>query len=453
MNISIVILAAGQGTRMRSKLPKVLQPLAGKPLLEHVIATAESLHPKKISVVYGHGGEAVQEHFEGRGAQWVLQEPQLGTGHAVQQALPYLEDDEVAVILYGDVPLVKPQTIQTLADAALEGPAILTVIESDPTGYGRIVRDSSGAVSAIVEHKEATQEQLAITEVNTGLLACPVKQIRPWLETLRSDNAQGEFYLTDVVASAVAGGVPVAAVTGDSATEVMGINDKVQLSLAERAYQQRAVEALMTSGVTVIDPARVDIRGSLECGSDVTIDINAVFIGDVTLGDNVRVGPNCVIENSRVEANTRIHANCVLEDAVVGMNCNIGPFGRLRPGAEMKEGGRIGNFVEIKNTTLGVGSKANHLTYLGDATIGNNVNVGCGSITCNYDGANKHETIIGDNAFIGSGVEMVAPVEIGAGATIGAGSTIGKNAPKDTLTLQRSKQVTIEGWNRPRKKE
>ncbi|MCP4000791.1 MAG: UDP-N-acetylglucosamine diphosphorylase/glucosamine-1-phosphate N-acetyltransferase [Gammaproteobacteria bacterium] len=451
--MSIVILAAGQGTRMRSKLPKVLQPLAGKPLLEHVIATAESLHPKKISVVYGHGGEAVQEHFEGRGAQWVLQEPQLGTGHAVQQALPYLEDDEVAVILYGDVPLVKPQTIQTLADAALEGPAILTVIESDPTGYGRIVRDSSGAVSAIVEHKEATQEQLAITEVNTGLLACPVKQIRPWLETLRSDNAQGEFYLTDVVASAVAGGVPVAAVTGDSATEVMGINDKVQLSLAERAYQQRAVEALMTSGVTVIDPARVDIRGSLECGSDVTIDINAVFIGDVTLGDNVRVGPNCVIENSRVEANTRIHANCVLEDAVVGMNCNIGPFGRLRPGAEMKEGGRIGNFVEIKNTTLGVGSKANHLTYLGDATIGNNVNVGCGSITCNYDGANKHETIIGDNAFIGSGVEMVAPVEIGAGATIGAGSTIGKNAPKDTLTLQRSKQVTIEGWNRPRKKE
>ncbi len=438
---------------MRSKLPKVLQPLAGKPLLEHVIATAESLHPKKISVVYGHGGEAVQEHFEGRGAQWVLQEPQLGTGHAVQQALPYLEDDEVAVILYGDVPLVKPQTIQTLADAALEGPAILTVIESDPTGYGRIVRDSSGAVNAIVEHKEATQEQLAITEVNTGLLACPVKQIRPWLETLRSDNAQGEFYLTDVVASAVAGGVPVAAVTGDSATEVMGINDKVQLSLAERAYQQRAVEALMTSGVTVIDPARVDIRGSLECGSDVTIDINAVFIGDVTLGDNVRVGPNCVIENSRVEANTRIHANCVLEDAVVGMNCNIGPFGRLRPGAEMKEGGRIGNFVEIKNTTLGVGSKANHLTYLGDATIGNNVNVGCGSITCNYDGANKHETIIGDNAFIGSGVEMVAPVEIGAGATIGAGSTIGKNAPKDTLTLQRSKQVTIEGWNRPRKKE
>jgi bifunctional UDP-N-acetylglucosamine pyrophosphorylase/glucosamine-1-phosphate N-acetyltransferase len=453
MNISIVILAAGQGTRMHSSLPKVLQPLAGKPLLEHVIATAESLHPKMISVVYGHGGETVQKHFSGRGMQWVLQEPQLGTGHAVQQAMPYLEDNEVAVVLYGDVPLVKAETIQSLAAAAAEGPAILTVIETDPTGYGRIVRDSTGAVTAIVEHKDANDEQLAIAEVNTGLLACPVKQIRPWLEALKSDNAQGEFYLTDIVASAVADGVSVAAVTGDSATEVMGINDKAQLAIAERAYQQRAVQELMTAGATVIDPARVDIRGSLECGSDVTIDINAVFIGDVKLGDNVSIGPNCVIENSTLDANTIVNANCVLEDAVVGMNCNIGPFGRLRPGSEMKEGGRVGNFVEIKNTTMGVGSKANHLTYLGDATIGNNVNVGCGSITCNYDGANKHQTIIGDDAFIGSGVELVAPVEIGAGATIGAGSTIGKNAPANTLTLQRSKQVTIEAWKRPKKKQ
>jgi bifunctional UDP-N-acetylglucosamine pyrophosphorylase/glucosamine-1-phosphate N-acetyltransferase len=452
VNISIVILAAGQGTRMRSKLPKVLQPLAGQPLLEHVIATAESLTPQKISVVYGHGGETVQEYFAGRGVQWVLQEPQLGTGHAVQQAMPYLEDDEVAVILYGDVPLVKAETIQTLAAAAIDGPAILTVIEDDPTGYGRIVRDSAGAVSAIVEHKDATDEQLRIDEVNTGLLACPVKQIRPWLEALKSDNAQGEFYLTDIVASAVADGVSVTAVIGDSATEVMGINDKAQLSVAERAYQQRAVQKLMTAGATVIDPARVDVRGTLECGSDVTIDINAVFIGDVKLGDNVSIGPNCVIENSVVGAGTTVHPNCILEDAVVGNNCNIGPFGRLRPGTEMKEGGRVGNFVEIKNTTMGVGSKANHLTYLGDATIGNNVNVGCGSITCNYDGANKHRTIIGDDAFIGSGVELVAPVEIGAGATIGAGSTIGKNAPADTLTLQRSKQVTIEAWKRPKKK-
>jgi bifunctional UDP-N-acetylglucosamine pyrophosphorylase/glucosamine-1-phosphate N-acetyltransferase len=451
MNISIIILAAGQGTRMRSKLPKVLQPLAGQPLLEHVVTTAESLKPKNICVVYGHGGEAVLEHFSGRAVDWALQEPQLGTGHAVQQALPHLKDDEVAVILYGDVPLVKAATIKTLAEAAVNGPAILTVIESDPNGYGRIVRDPAGAVSAIVEHKDATDEQLRIDEVNTGLLACPVKQLGPWLNALKSDNAQGEYYLTDIVASAVADGVSVTAVIGDSATEVMGINDKVQLAIAERAYQQRIANELMTAGATLIDPARVDVRGSLECGSDVCIDINAVFIGDVKLGDNVSIGPNCVIENSVLGAGTVVNANCVLEDAIVGQNCNIGPFGRLRPGAEMKEGARVGNFVEIKNTTLGVGSKANHLTYLGDATIGDNVNVGCGTITCNYDGANKHQTIIGDNAFIGSGVELVAPVEVGAGATIGAGSTIGKDAPADALTLQRSRQSTIMGWKRPKK--
>jgi bifunctional UDP-N-acetylglucosamine pyrophosphorylase/glucosamine-1-phosphate N-acetyltransferase len=420
-------------------------------LLEHVVDTAESLQPKSICVVYGHGGETVLEHFAGRDVEWALQEPQLGTGHAVQQALPHLKDDEVVVILYGDVPLVKAETIKTLAAAAVSGPAILTVIENDPAGYGRIVRDPLGAVSAIVEHKDATDEQLRIDEVNTGLLACPVKQIGPWLNALKSDNAQGEFYLTDIVASAVADGVPVTAVIGDSATEVMGINDKAQLAIAERAYQQRAANNLMAAGATLIDPARVDVRGSLECGSDVTIDINAVFIGEVKLGDNVSIGPNCVIENSVLGDGTTVNANCVLEDAIVGENCNIGPFGRLRPGAEMKAGGRVGNFVEIKNTTLGVGSKANHLTYLGDATIGDNVNVGCGTITCNYDGANKHQTIIGDNAFIGSGVELVAPVEVGAGATIGAGSTIGKDAPADALTLQRSKQSTIKGWKRPKK--
>jgi bifunctional UDP-N-acetylglucosamine pyrophosphorylase/glucosamine-1-phosphate N-acetyltransferase len=452
MNISIVILAAGKGTRMRSQLPKVLQPLAGRPLLEHVIATAESLDPKQICVVYGHGAETVQEHFADRGVEWALQEPQLGTGHAVQQAMPHLKDDEVVVILYGDVPLVEAVTIEKLAAAATDGPAILTVIEDDPTGYGRILRDPAGAVSAIIEHKDATDEQLRISEVNTGLLACPVKQIGPWLEALKSDNSQGEYYLTDVVASAVADGVTVSAVTGDSATEVMGINDKLQLAVAERAFQQRAANHLMTAGATLADPARIDVRGTVAVGSDVFIDINAVFIGEVTLGDNVSIGPNCVIENSSIGAGTTVHPNCVLEDAKVGTECNIGPFGRLRPGAEMKTGGRIGNFVEIKNTTLGVGSKANHLTYLGDAEIGDGVNVGCGTITCNYDGANKHKTVIGDNAFIGSGVELVAPVEIGPGATIGAGSTIGKNAPADALTLQRSKQVTIEGWKRPTKK-
>jgi len=437
---------------MRSNLPKVLQPLAGKPLLEHVIATAESLNPKQICVVYGHGAEQVLEHFEGRNVQWALQEPQLGTGHAVQQAMPHLNDDEVVVILYGDVPLVEAATIEKLAAAASDGPAILTVIEDDPSGYGRIVRDPAGAVSAIVEHKDATDEQLRIDEVNTGLLACPVKQIGPWLEALKSDNAQGEFYLTDIVASAVADGVTVTAVTGDSPTEVMGINDKLQLSVAERAYQQREAERLMTAGATLADPARVDVRGTVEVGSDVFIDINAVFIGDVKLGDNVSIGPNCVIENAELGAGTNVHANCVLENAQVGTDCNIGPFGRLRPGSRMQTGSRIGNFVEMKNVTLGEGSKANHLTYLGDAEIGSGVNVGCGTITCNYDGANKHKTIIGDNAFIGSGVELVAPVEVGSGATIGAGSTIGKNAPPDALTVQRSKQVTIEGWKRPQKK-
>ena len=451
MNISIVILAAGQGTRMRSKLPKVLQPMAGRPLLEHVIATAESLNPKKICVVYGHGAEQVQEHFSGRDVEWALQEPQLGTGHAVQQAMPMLADDETVVILYGDVPLVEPATIKSLAEAATDGPAILTVIEDDPTGYGRIVREPDGRVSAIVEHKDATDDQLRIDEVNTGLLACPVKQLGPWLDALKSDNAQGEYYLTDVVASAVADGVSVTAVIGDSATEVMGINDKLQLAQAEAAYRERAAHELMTAGVTLVDPSRIDVRGTLKCGSDVLIDVNAVFEGNVVLGDNVSVGPNCVIKNSTVGAGSTINPNCVLEDAVVGINCDIGPFGRLRPGAEMQEGSRIGNFVEMKKSTLGKGSKANHLTYLGDATIGDNVNVGCGTITCNYDGANKHQTVIGDNAFIGSGVELVAPVNIGAGATIGAGSTISKDAPEGELTLERSKQTTIKGWKRPKK--
>ena len=453
MNISVVILAAGQGTRMRSGLPKVLQPMAGRPLLEHVIATAETQNPDKICVVYGHGGEQVLEHFAGRNVEWALQEPQLGTGHAVQQAMPYLDSKDVVVIMYGDVPLVTPTTIKNLAAAASDSPAILTVVESDPSGYGRIVREPDGSVSAIVEHKDATEEQLRLTEVNTGLLACPVKLIGPWLDALKSDNAQGEYYLTDIVASAVADGVAVTAVVGDSATEVMGINDKIQLAEAERAFQRRSALELMRAGVTLVDPARVDVRGNLSCGKDVTIDINAVFIGDVTLGDNVTIGPNCVIENSTLGAGTTVHANCVLEDAAVGERCDIGPFGRLRPGAQMLEGARIGNFVEMKKTVLGKGSKANHLTYLGDATIGANVNVGCGTITCNYDGSNKHKTTIGDNAFIGSGVELVAPINIGEGATIGAGSTIGKDAPAGELTLQRSKQASIKGWKRPEKKK
>jgi bifunctional UDP-N-acetylglucosamine pyrophosphorylase/glucosamine-1-phosphate N-acetyltransferase len=451
VNISIAILAAGKGTRMHSKLPKVLQPMAGKPLLAHVIETAKSISPQKICIVYGHGGELVQEYFPDPKFAWALQEPQLGTGHALQQAMPALHADEIVVVMYGDVPLVTTATLQNLTNAASDGPAILTVIESDPTGYGRIVRDSNGSVSAIVEHKDASADQLNINEVNTGLLACPVKLIGPWLDALKSDNAQGEYYLTDIVASAVADGVSVAAVVCNSAAEVMGINDKAQLAVAERAFQQRAVAELLTAGATIIDPARVDIRGNVEVGSDVLIDVNAVFIGAVKLGDNVSIGPNCVIENTTLGAGTTVNANCVLQDAVVGINCAIGPFGRLRPGAKMLEGARIGNFVEMKNTILGVGSKANHLTYLGDAEIGSGVNVGCGTITCNYDGANKHKTVIGDNAFIGSGVELVAPVQIGAGATIGAGSTIGKDAPDGELTLERDKQLTLKGWKRPEK--
>jgi bifunctional UDP-N-acetylglucosamine pyrophosphorylase/glucosamine-1-phosphate N-acetyltransferase len=436
---------------MRSSLPKVLQPLAGRPLLEHGIAVAESLQPNQICVVYGHGAEQVLEHFQGRDLEWALQEPQLGTGHAVQQAMPSLQADDVVVIMYGDVPLVRASTIENLAKAAVTGPAILTVFETDPTGYGRIVRDPAGAVSAIVEEKDADDDQRRINEVNTGLLACPVKLLGPWLDALKSDNAQGEYYLTDIVASAVADGVSVAAVTADSATEVMGINDKLQLAVAETAYRERTAADLMRAGVTIIDPARIDVRGQLSCGTDVLIDINAVFEGQVELGDNVSIGPNCVISNTRIAAGTRVNANCVLEDAIVGEDCDIGPFGRLRPGAEMKRNARVGNFVEMKKTILGVGSKANHLTYLGDAIIGDGVNVGCGTITCNYDGANKLQTIIGDNAFIGSGVELVAPVNIGEGATIGAGSTIGRDAPAGALTLQRSKQATIKGWKRPEK--
>jgi bifunctional UDP-N-acetylglucosamine pyrophosphorylase/glucosamine-1-phosphate N-acetyltransferase len=436
---------------MRSNLPKVMQPLAGKPLLEHVIATAEALNAKDICVVYGHGAEHVQEYFAGRNVQWALQEPQLGTGHAVQQAMPHLDKDEIAVVLYGDVPLVRAATIERLARAAIDGPAILTVYEDDPSGYGRIIRDPAGAVIAIVEDKDASDEQLRIDEVNTGLLACPVKQLGPWLDALKSDNAQGEYYLTDIIASAAADGVKVTAVTGDSSTEVMGINDKAQLAIAERAYQLRATDELLSAGVTLADPARVDVRGSLKTGADVFIDVNAVFIGDVELGDNVAIGPNCVISNTTIGAGSTVYANCVFEDALVGDNCNVGPYARLRPQAEMKEGARVGNFVEMKKTTLGVGSKANHLTYLGDAIIGDGVNVGCGTITCNYDGANKHQTVIGDNAFIGSGVELVAPVNIGAGATIGAGSTIGKDVPEGELTLERARQKTISGWQRPTK--
>jgi bifunctional UDP-N-acetylglucosamine pyrophosphorylase / glucosamine-1-phosphate N-acetyltransferase len=431
----------------------VLQPLAGQPLLGHVLATAAEIAAAEVCIVYGHGAEAVQTEFAQATVNWALQEPQLGTGHAVQQAIPVVSNDSTVIVLYGDVPLVLPETIQRMAAATAGGKlALLTVDLVNPHGYGRIVRNPADEVIAIVEEKDATDQQRRITEVNTGLMACPARLMAPWLAALKADNAQAEYYLTDVVAAAVADGVAVAAVKAASESEVMGINDKVQLAEAERVLQQRLVRKLMLAGATLADPSRVDIRGTVSVGQDVFIDVNAVFEGTVQLGDNVVLGPNVHIKDSTVAAGAHIYANSVLDNAAVGANANIGPFARLRPNANILDGARVGNFVEIKNTTLGLGSKANHLTYLGDAEIGADVNVGCGTITCNYDGANKHKTIIGDNAFIGSGVELVAPVTIGAGATIGAGSTIGGSAPAGKLTLERAKTRTIESWRRPVKK-
>ena len=454
MDVSVVILAAGQGTRMRSDLPKVLQPLAGRPVLAHVIDTAEALQPSAIHVVYGHGGDRVPEALGDCKVQWVLQSEQLGTGHAVQQALPAVDDAHTVLILCGDVPLVTPDTLQPLVAAASSGNlALLTTDLPNPTGYGRILRDVDGRVTAIVEEKDATHEQQGINEINTGLMACPAGKLRPWLERIDANNAQGEYYLTDVIACAVADGQQVTAVrAADAADELLGINDKRQLADAERLYRRRVAAELLAQGVTLVDPDRIDVRGSLKCGRDVFIDVNTVFEGEVELGDGVHVGPNTVIRDSVIGPGTRFHPSCVVEQAMMGRNCEIGPFARLRPGADLSEQAKVGNFVEIKKSEIGRGSKVNHLTYVGDATIGDQVNVGAGTITCNYDGANKYRTIIGDGAFIGSGVELVAPVEIGAGGTIGAGSTITRSTPAGELVLERSKQVVVRGWKRPVKK-
>jgi len=450
MDISVVILAAGQGTRMKSARPKVLQALADRPLLAHVLDTAAALGAAETCVVYGHGGETVPAAFAGRPVKWVLQAEQLGTGHAVQQAMPLIGQGHTALILCGDVPLVRPETLKTLlAASGGEQLAILTVEERDPTGYGRILRGGDGSVQGIVEEKDASEEQLCIREVNTGLMACPAKLLAPWLASLDNRNSQGEFYLTDVVALAVADGKPVAAVRAPSADEVMGINDRRQLARARQLLRRRVAGELMDQGVTLIDHERVDVRGKLSCGRDVQIDVNVVFSGDVRLGDGVEVGANTVICDTDIGPGTRIHPNCVIEDARVGASCEIGPFARVRPGTEMAECARLGNFVETKKSRIGEGSKVNHLTYLGDADIGRDVNVGAGTITCNYDGASKHNTVIGDGAFIGSGVMLVAPVEVGAGGTIGAGSTISRSTPPGELVLERSRQVVVRGWKRP----
>jgi bifunctional UDP-N-acetylglucosamine pyrophosphorylase/glucosamine-1-phosphate N-acetyltransferase len=452
LSTSIVILAAGQGTRMKSALPKVLQPLAGRPLLAHVLDCAHAVGADDVCVVYGHGGEDVQEAFAGADIRWALQAEQLGTGHAVQQAMPDTPDDNRVVVLFGDVPLLTPATVRMLLDRCEEDEVgLLTVLLDDPYGYGRIIRDGDD-VTAVVEERDATEDQQKIREINTGVACYPARQLKSWLGALNNDNSQGEYYLTDVAALAVADGVRVRGIATDAQEEVMGINDRKQLAEAERALQRRKVEALMADGVTFADPARVDIRGDLSCGQDVFIDVNVVFEGNVELGDNVEVRMNNLVRNSRIGAGTKIRSNCHLEDATTGTDCVIGPYARLRPGAELANNVKIGNFVEIKKSGIADGSKVNHLSYIGDTTIGSNVNVGAGTITCNYDGANKHQTVIGDDVFIGSGVELVAPVEIGEGANIGAGSTISKSAPAGKLTLERTRQKTIDGWTRPVKK-
>jgi bifunctional UDP-N-acetylglucosamine pyrophosphorylase/glucosamine-1-phosphate N-acetyltransferase len=452
MPLSVVILAAGQGRRMNSDLPKVLQPLAGRPLLQHIVDTAFELEPANIYVVYGHGGAQVQAALQHDDLEWVLQADQLGTGHAVMQAMRVIPDDHTVLVLYGDVPLIRAPCLRKLVAAAADGRlAVLTVNLDEASGYGRIVRDAAGDVTHIVEHKDATPEQLLIREANSGLMAAPAAPLRDWLLGLGRDNAQREYFLTDVVAGAVQAGVPVVALPVDRTIEVLGVNDKLQLAQAEAGYRRERAEELMRAGATLADPARIDIRGPVNVGRDVFIDVNALLIGDVRLGPRVKVGPNCVIRDAQIGADTEIFANCVIEDASVGDNCRIGPFARLRPGAALGRDAHIGNFVEVKNSQIGDGSKVNHLSYIGDATIGSGVNVGAGSITCNYDGANKWPTVIEDGAFIGSGSMLVAPVRVGAGATVGAGSTLTREAPAGQLTLARGRQATVENWGRPPK--
>lgn len=449
--LNIVILAAGKGTRMHSNKPKVLHSIGGKPILAHVIDCAKALNPQKIIVVYGYGGETVRDAFAHENIEWVNQAEQLGTGHAVQQALPFLSDDANSLIMLGDVPLVDAAACKKLIESAHHQLAILSFNKTDPTGYGRIVRNNH-LVTAIVEHKDATDAQRQITEVNTGIMAMPNIELKKWLSRLSNNNAQGEYYLTDIVEMAVNDQVNVIAVITTDEWSVTGINSKVDLSQIERVHQTRIAQQLLQQGVTLKDAARLDVRGAFSCGRDVEIDVNCVFEGNVTLGDNVKIGPNCVIKDARIAAGTQIAAFTHIDDAEVGENSRIGPYARLRPGTTLAADTHVGNFVELKNAQVDIGSKINHLSYVGDSTVGKKVNIGAGTITCNYDGANKFRTVIEDGAFIGSDSQLVAPVTIGKNATIAAGSTITKNAPADALTFCRAKeQRTIVGWKRPQK--
>jgi len=453
--MNVVILAAGMGKRMQSALPKVLHPLAGKPLLQHVIDTARTLAPSKLCVIYGHGGAAVPEMVQkqNNGAHatidTALQEPQLGTGHAVMQAVPQLDENAPTLILYGDVPLTTADSLKRLVDAAgADKLAILTVAQENPFGLGRIVREN-GEIRRIVEEKDASPEERLIREINSGIIVAPTRHLKKWLAALSNNNAQGEYYLTDIVAQAVADGVPVVSAHPSAEWEVAGVNSKVQLAELERRHQLNIANALLEKGVHLLDPARIDVRGELICGRDVSIDVGCVFEGRVELADGVTIGAHSVIVNARIDAGASIKPFCHIEDAVVGTKSVIGPYARLRPGTELAEDVHIGNFVEIKNSQIAAHSKANHLAYVGDATVGSRVNIGAGTITCNYDGANKFRTIIEDDAFIGSDSQLVAPVTVGKGATLGAGTTLTKNAPAGKLTISRGKQMTIEGWNRP----
>jgi len=453
--LNVIVLAAGQGTRMQSALPKVLHPLAGKSLLGHVLDCARALQPARIVVVVGHAAQAVQQAFMHQpDVCFVHQDEQLGTAHAVQQALPMLDAaaDTISLVLYGDVPLVQPQTLQHLLRVRGKGMAILTQLLTDPTGYGRIVRDAQGQVQRIVEHRDANDAERAIAEINTGILAAPTAMLRTWLARVGKQNTQGEYYLTDVVEYAVADGVPVQTAHPEYDWEPLGVNSRAQQAALERIWQQELARRLLAQGVTLADPARLDVRGTLQCGRDVFIDVGCVFEGEVVLHDGVHVGPHCVIDHARVGAGAHVHAFSHIQRAIIGAQAVIGPYARLRPGTDIGTHAHVGNFVELKNTHLGEGAKANHLAYVGDAAVGARVNIGAGVITCNYDGVNKHQTVIEDDAFIGSDTQLVAPVRVGQGATIAAGTTLTRDAPAQQLTLARVAQVSVPAWKRPAKR-
>lgn len=455
IKINVVVLAAGAGKRMHSSLPKVLHEIAGRSLLQHVVDTAQSIRPEKICIVIGHGAAQVKESLTSAEISWVNQAQQLGTGHALLQALPHLDADGITLVLYGDVPLISQNTLEEMIHASAgKYVTLLTATFTDPFGYGRIVRDpATSKILAIVEQKDATQKQQKICEINTGIMLIPNSLLHSWLPQLNNNNLQKEYYLTDIIDFAVRDGLDIKSIEAEKKWEVLGVNSKLQLADLERIYQKNCALNLMEKGVRLLDPARIDIRGELQCGSDVSIDINCIFEGSVTLGNSVQIGAHCILRNVMIADGAIIQPFCMIEGAEIGETCKIGPYARIRPGTRLENQVRIGNFVEVKNSQIGRSSKANHLSYIGDSTIGHNVNIGAGTITCNYDGANKYRTIIEDDVFIGSDTQLIAPVKIAKGSTIGAGSTITKETPENQLTLSRSKQVTIANWKRPTKKK